>query len=340
MTGDVSDASPGGEGEGGPAAVGPPAVGRWRALGGAVIVLVAASAAVLAVYHQRHSVGSAFERMGVGALALALLFGLIGVGATYPVWWQVLSGLGVRLPVADGAGLFFTTQLGKYVPGAVWPVLMQMEAGRRRGAPRREMLAANLLTALVSCTSGLLLGATILPFYAPGALSRYWWGLLAVPPLVALLHPRALIGLLDVAARLLGRPVRGGRLEGASERRAFGWAFMSWAALGLQVAVLVSSLRGWSGSVLLLSVGAMGLSVALGVLFVPAPAGAGVRDVVLALALGSVLTTGQAIAVVLVTRSVTVVSDLLMAGIGAAARGAWSSAGERTRTSTPFGTRT
>jgi hypothetical protein len=305
------------------------------------VTALAIAGAVVAVFRERHSVGPALDHMGAGNLAIAAACALVGVGATFPIWWQVLVGLDVGLPVGIGARIFFTSQLGKYIPGSVWPVVMQMEAGRRWGAARRTMLTANLLMILIACTSGLLIAAAVLPVYDPSALDHYWWGLIAVPPLVALLHPRALTGFFDLVARVLHRPPMGARLDPRSELRAFGSSLVSWLGQGLETAVLAATVKGWSVSLVALSIGAMALAVSLGVLFIPAPAGAGVRDVVLALVLGSVMPAGQAIAVVIASRVITVAADLVAATVATVAlRPGRGGADERTRTSTPLGTRT
>ena len=70
----------------------------------------------------------------------------------------------------------------------------------------------------------------------------------------------------------------------------------------------------------LLSIGAMALAVPLGVLFVPAPAGAGIRDVVLVLVLTEVLPSGKALAVVVASRIILIACDLLLAGAVVAVR--------------------
>lgn len=292
---------------------------RRKSLTGAAVVLVALAGAGVAVWRERHSVGPAFSHMGAANLLLAILCGLVGVAAAYPVWWSVLAGLGVRLPLAAGAGIFFTTQLGKYIPGSVWPVVMQMEAGRAHGASRRTMITGNLMMILISCASGLMVAAAILPFYDPGALAHYWWGLLFVPVILALLYPRVLTGVVDLAARLLRRPAQSVALEWRAEAQAFGWSLVAWLAFGVEAAVLVAAVHGWSFSAIAVGLGAMALALPLGILFIPAPAGAGVRDVVLGLVLGSILPVGQALAVVLACRVIAVASDVLAAGLAAGA---------------------
>lgn len=297
-----------------------PVLDRRRALTGGIIIALALAGAGVAVWRQRHSVGPALSQMGAGSLALATLCGLFGVACTYPSWWSILAGLEVRLPVAAGAGIFFTTQLGKYIPGSVWPVVMQMEAGRARGASRRTMITGNLLTTLIGVTSGLIVASAILPFYDPGALSRYWWGLLALPFLLAMLHPRSLTGLVDLAARILRRERTHQVLDWRMESRAFAWSLLAWLGMGTQAAVLTAAVRGWSFSAFAVGLGGMALAVPIGILFIPAPAGAGIRDVVLGLVLGSILAAGPALAVVLACRVTAVFCDLLAAGLAGAAQ--------------------
>lgn len=313
---------------------------RRRAIGGGIVVVLALGGAAIAIWRERHSVGPALRHLGAGTLALAAASGLVGVLATYPVWWQVLDGLGVRLPAADGARLFYSTQLGKYIPGSVWPALMQMEAGRIRGASRATMLAANVLSVVVSCTCGLIIAAAILPVYSPNTLDHYWWGLLAVPVLAALLHPRIVRAVTEKVGAVLRRPGSRLSLDWRSELAAAGWSVLSWVGLGFEAAALTASFAGWSFSVVALGVGAMAIAVSVGILFIPAPAGAGVRDVVLALVLSSALPTGKALAVVLAARVILVGCDLIAAALTLLIRPGGSGAGERTRTSTPLGTRT
>jgi uncharacterized membrane protein YbhN (UPF0104 family) len=101
----------------------------------------------------------------------------------------------------------------------------------------------------------------------------------------------------------------------------------SWLGFGLQVGVLTASIGHRGASVYVVSIGAMALAVPLGILFIPAPAGAGVRDVVLVFVLKAVLTSGQALAVVVVSRVLLICCDLILAGLsGTIRRGSASAA--------------
>jgi uncharacterized membrane protein YbhN (UPF0104 family) len=289
---------------------------RIRAAVGVAVIVLVVAAAGYAIYRERHAFVDTLREMGAGALVLSLLFGMAGVAATFPMWREVLHGLGVDLPWGTAARVFFASQLGKYLPGSVWPVVMQMEAGRARGASRRTMLGANLITTVMNCCVGLAVACLLLPLFDAHALTKYWWALLALPPLLALLHPRALPAVLDRLFALLGRAPLGERLPVRSGLRASAWSLVSWVLLGAHLAVLCAALGRTGATVLVLCVGGMALAVVLGVLFIPAPAGAGIRDIVLKLVLAVILTTsGQALAVVVASRVLFILADLILAAV-------------------------
>lgn len=303
-----------------PAGADKPRVDRIRAVLGVAVVIAVVVAAGVEIYHQRHSFADALADIGPGAMAASLLLGAGSVALTYPVWREVLIGLDVDMPWRIGARVFFTSQLGKYLPGSVWPVLIQMEAGRARGASRRTMLAANLITIVLSCAVGLTVACLLLPLSDTRALARYWWLLLALPVLIAMLHPRAVPMLLDRAFALLRRPPLGQRLHVRDSARASLWSLGSFLLLGLHVAVLALAVGGGGLSTVLLSTGGMALAICGGILFLPAPAGAGIRDVILALVLSAVMSSGKALAVVVASRVILVVVDLALAIVAFAAK--------------------
>jgi len=270
--------------------------GRRAAIAVGFVCLVILAAGY-AIYRERHSFGAALRQVGVWPMVLSLVLGAAGVATTFPLWREVLVGLGAPIPWGPAARVFFTSQLGKYLPGSVWPVIMQMEAGRAWGANRRTMLGGNLVTIVLNCCVGLLVACIALPVWSPHALAHYWWVLLALPFLLALLHPRALPALLDKAFALLHRPPLNEHLPLRSTARAAEWSALCWVLLGLHLYVLCAALGHAGFSALALCVGGMALAMSAGVLFIPAPAGAGLREVVLVLVLRAVLSSGQALAI-------------------------------------------
>ncbi len=281
---------------------------------------VAVAVALLAVARRWGGVHEAISSIGPTDLALSLIFGMIGTYAPYRIWREMLLGLGARSQTRSSARLFFVSQLGKYLPGAVWPVIAQMEYGARAGLSRRSMLAANMLTFVLSLAVGLGLAGICLPLSSTAALHRFWWTFLLIPVLVALLHPRAIPAFIDWALRLLGRAPVGARLPFRYSVRGIAWGLVSWIALGLHLRALTSGLGAHGWPALLAAIGGEALAVSAGVIFVPAPAGAGIRDAVLVATLTPSLGATNALAAALVSRVVLIVVDLLLAALSSIGR--------------------
>jgi uncharacterized membrane protein YbhN (UPF0104 family) len=287
---------------------------RRELLSWLMLVLVLAAVAVVVSRSWQAFVDS-IDKVGIRGIALSLGAAVLGVVGNYLQWRSVLVGLEVRFGVLEGARVFFVSQLGKYLPGSVWPIVMQMEAGRRRGASRKTMLAANLITVLLSLCVGLVLAALLLPSSSPAALHRFWWALAALPLLAVLAHPRSFPFLLDRVLKVLRRPPLDVRMTGPATMTALGWSALSWVAFGAHLAVLAAAVGKPSLGLLALCIGGMGLAVSAGLLFLPAPAGAGMREVVLGFVLVTALTSGQVVAVVVASRVIILLADLLLAGL-------------------------
>ena len=262
---------------------------------------------------------AAVSDLGLSAVILAGVLGLIGTILVGQVWFSLVRGLGVAAPWFEAAPVFFVSQLGKYMPGSVWPVVAQMEFGRRWNTPRRTMLTANILMLAVLAATGLITGAALLPWSTDGGLGRYWWTLLFLPPLLLSLHPRTIPAVLDWLFQLFGREPLQVRASGRSMLVATIWSFAVWLVMGLQLLTLVRALGLVDIAAAPTAVGGMGLAWAAGLIFIPAPAGAGVRDAVIVATFAPHIGTAPALAVALASRVLLLLADVLLALAGAAA---------------------
>ncbi|MFJ9388204.1 lysylphosphatidylglycerol synthase domain-containing protein [Nocardioides sp. NPDC101246] len=286
---------------------------RARTIVRVVFVVAVFLAAAWTIWTQRARLAESLAQLGAWPIVTSCVLATAGTALTYLQWREVLGGLGVRMRLDEGARVFFLSQLGKYLPGSIWPVVMQMEAGRERGASRSTMVAANLFTIVLGCTVGLMVACVLLPFAAPGTIAHYWWALLALPVLLVLLHPATMPALLNIALRVLRRAPITERLSMSSTLRAGMWALLSFVLLGSHVAVLVGALAGWTVESLAISIGAVSLAVCVGVLAIPVPAGIGVRDGVLVLALSPTVGLAPAVLLAVTSRLLISLSDLLLA---------------------------
>ena len=246
----------------------------------------------------------------------ALAVALVGVFMSFLLWRGTLVALGSSLDRRPAARLFFVTQLGKYLPGAVWPMVAQMRMGRERGVPRQRMGLAFLLTLGLATLVGVLVGVAALPALLRAEGPVVLLGLLAVPLLVLLLVPRVLNALLAVGLRLLRRPGID-PLSGRDVVRGVGWALAFWLVYGGHVWLLAVGLGADPLEALPVAIGGFAIAFSLGPLLVVLPAGAGVREAVLIVLLAGVLTTSEATAVALTSRGILMLTDGLLAVAGA-----------------------
>lgn len=291
---------------------------RTRALSGVLVVLlVGAFGWVLA--GRWGDVATHLRQQDPAVLAGALTLCMVATSMSFLLWRGVLAALGSRVPLGTGARIFFLAQLGKYVPGSVWPVVAQMRMGREAGVPRQRMGLAFVLTVGLSVLWGLIVGLLAVPALLSGD-GRRWWGvLLALPVVCVLLVPRALNAALGLALRVLRRPGLDQPLSGRAIAAASAWMIALWAVFGLHVWLLVVGLGGDPAASLPVSIGGFALAFSVGPLLVVLPAGAGVREAVLVVLLATVLRTAEATAVALTSRGLLMVTDGLLAAGGSVA---------------------
>lgn len=285
-----------------------------------VFVLVAAGLALWAVGSRWQEVLDAGRRLDPLLVLAAALLTVLNVTAAGLGWWTALADLGSRLPLGAAARIFYLGQLGKYVPGSVWPVVAQAELGRDHQVPRRRTATATFLSMLIGLTTALLLVLALLPV-APGVLpDGFGWMAVLVLPLLVVLHPQVLALGVNRVLRLLRRePLERPTTVGGTLRAAV-WNLLSWLAAGLQVFVLAAGLGAPAdGPTAALAIGGYALAWAVGFVVVVAPAGAGAREVALAAVLSPVLDGGAVVLLVLVSRVLFTVCDLGFAGAAVAA---------------------
>ncbi|MEV0581906.1 lysylphosphatidylglycerol synthase domain-containing protein [Nonomuraea sp. NPDC050310] len=267
-----------------------------------VFLLVALGFGAWFVARQWDEVRAGFARISLPMTAASLAAVVAALLGAMFTWRSLLADLGSPLPVRPAAKVFFVGQLGKYIPGSLWPVLAQMEMGKDLGVPRSRSAAAFFLMMPVQLASGLLVTLATLGW------DRYGWILLAVPVLLVLLEPKVINRLIGLVLRRLKREPLERPLTRRGMLTALAWALSGWIAYGVHLYFVV-------GSDLLFCVGAFALSWCLGILTFVVPAGAGVREVAMVAVLAPILDQGSAIAVALVSRMVIVAGDVICAGV-------------------------
>jgi len=281
---------------------------RWLRL---AFGLLAVGLLSYAIVDQWHLVAPRFGELSTAGLAISSVAVLAGMYAMLKTWQVTVAGLGSPLGLVPAGRIFFLGQLGKYVPGSIWPVVVQMELGADVGVPRATSVLTLVFIYLLYSTSAALVSAVCLPWVTD--LVPIWLAALAFLAGVALLLPPVLNRLIAFGLRLL-RQQRPPRMRSRAVFTSFGWALVMWACFGVHILALARDLHPpLTWHLVLLSVGGYTLAWICGFLFVLAPAGGGVRELVLTALLAGTIGHDAGFAVALVSRLMMTVADLVCA---------------------------
>jgi uncharacterized membrane protein YbhN (UPF0104 family) len=296
-----------------------PAGGRTRWITVAALAVVAVFFAVTLAARWREVISLKWQpRPGVFALACVLL--AVSYALVACVWGFALRRA-AGTPVRAGARIWFLSNLARYVPGNVWSFVGAVELARREGVARPVTLAVMAYTQVLSVGVALLAGLPVLLAERARLGRPALLGAVAVAVVagVAAVFRRRLLAL--ARRRLPG-------LEGADLVPAPGTIALLvvgyaayWAVTGLAFAALVASAYRLSPGDVPLVVAAYAAAYAVGFLSLLTPAGLGVREGVLVIALSPVLPAGPALVVALVSRAWMMVAELAGAGVAQLAAG-------------------
>jgi hypothetical protein len=273
-------------------------------------VLLAAGLAGWALRHPLPAVVDAVGRIAWWRLVLALAGVLAGLLATAEVWRHCLAPLGRAVPSSAARRIFFPAQVGKYLPGSVWPFLAQARLAGEHGVPGGLAALAGSVFLVVHAVTAVPVGALLL-IGQPDLASRFGWAGLCVPVAVVLLHPRV-VNLL--ARALAGRSgVRPPPLRWVHLVRPLAWMAPAWLGYGLAGYLLADPFTDQVLPLAVVCTGAFALGWIVGLVVFIAPAGLGAREAVLILALSPLLGVAAATTVSLILRVGHTLADVLLA---------------------------
>lgn len=257
------------------------------------------------------SVAAARWPMVLGAVGLGI-FGMTTIGLN---WHWMLRDLGVKeAHPRSSLHQYFVGQLGKYVPGGIWPIVGRAEMAYRGGAGRAAAYASTLLSLASTYLASLMVSALFVAVVGLRGGGSSWavWVILLVPLGVLLLHPSIVSAVVGWVAQISGRALD---LPIASWQRAVTlvvFHFPAWLAIS-GATFLVSEALGGGAALDRIGV-ATCVAWFLGFIVVGLPGGLGVREAVF-VALVAPMDPAIAAAVALISRVVFVAVDLMGAAL-------------------------
>jgi glycosyltransferase 2 family protein len=233
-------------------------------------------------------------------------------------WRQTVCDMGGQLRQLESQRAYFVSQLGKYVPGKAWVLLIRCGLTSPQTVTRSVVVASTLYETLAMMAAGSLIA--LFTLLAAGVIAS---GLLVIAltlaaGLMVIIQPQVfgrLIGLGMLPFRKWGadpvKPITYATLLKAIRYLGPGWGLvsLSFVAAVQGVGVSLANL-----SAVLLLIGSMALAIAGGFAVFIVPAGLGVREWILMQTLTAMIGSGNAVLVAVVARVLNVAAELLAAG--------------------------
>ncbi len=285
---------------------------------------------VLGYYLIYHNLLLGWRQLGELDWQLRLLpfvLSLLGISLIFlvntQIWRMVVLAIGgVSIRPWRAAYVWFISNLGRYLPGKVWQIAGMAVMARAEGLSAMDAAASSVLNQVLLLLAGSVVGLALFPASLAGRFeSLLQWTWLAAPLLLVFLHPGLLNRLLDLAARLAGKPPVSSRLRFRDLLVWFILNVLVWLGYGLCFHWFIRSLipgveLSWTESTGIYAVGYI-----IGFLVVVAPGGIGVREgmftVLLTASLGSVAAT----VVALISRIWLTLAELVPVAVLLAAGG-------------------
>ena len=279
---------------------------RISSLIGVAIGIAGVAFVVRTLVSKWDEVSDAFSQVDAINLLLSLLFGLAAMTSIGWIWVTMIVARSHNVRHRNAMSWYFTGQLGKYVPGGIWPIVGRAELAVRNGIPRLDAYASTGLS-LVTTYAAAVVTISI------GAAATTGHRLIAILIAIALMaayasfsQPSLRAVLIRVASRIsssassLTDPKRLVRLTVLH--------IPAWLLMSLSTSVTATAFGANIGIADMLFITTT--SWLAGFVVVGVPGGIGVREAVFTSLAGGIIGTPMAVSLALMSRVVFIAVDL------------------------------
>jgi uncharacterized membrane protein YbhN (UPF0104 family) len=288
---------------------------RLANLIGVAVGVLGLAFVALRIVRDREEIADALSSSDPIWLIAAAISGLAAMALLGVNWLLIVRHGGAPAPWRRGMYWFFVGQLGKYVPGGIWPIVGQAELAHRDHTPRPVAYWSTAMSMVATLLGAIAVGA-VSGLIAPAG-SRIVPILLAVGlavGLAALASDRVRRALHRLADRVTTRELRlpdAGWFAVLIVRYLPVWVLFS----GMNIFSVVALGGTLDAELVVTLISITCVSWIAGFVIIGLPGGLGVREAVFISMATAPLGAGLAVSVAVVSRIVSVAVDLLGAAI-------------------------
>jgi uncharacterized membrane protein YbhN (UPF0104 family) len=245
--------------------------------------------------------------VAIGAMAAANL-------ATAEIWRRILRALGPELTAPRARAIWFTSNLGRYVPTSLLLPVLRTAMAEREGAPKRITLASVVYEMALFVTAGLFLGAYFV-IDLPDLQDSPGRFLVLILPLLALtcLQPRIFHNLADRVLARLGRPELPLSLSGVRVLEFVGLYALTYVLFGLSLYAIAQCVYPVGLDDMVTVAGAFAVGTSISVIAFVLPGGLVAREAAIALALSPAMPAAPAVAAAVLVRILQLGVEVVLA---------------------------
>ncbi|MDH4156497.1 MAG: flippase-like domain-containing protein [candidate division Zixibacteria bacterium] len=224
-------------------------------------------------------------------LVLSVVLHLVTFVAMSRTWCLLMNAFGFRIPLKSGFKVAYIANLGRYIPGKIWPVFGMIYLLKQIDVNKETAFTSWGIATILGLPPAFLVGVIAIAF-RPEMVSGSLSGGLGIGPVLALVATLALSLVLILApdkttvlinwvTKLLRRPSVNFRLDKKVALQVYLGYFVSWILYGASFYTFVNAIMTDPGVPVVAGIGSFALAYLIGYLAVFSPGGLGAREWVL-----------------------------------------------------------
>jgi hypothetical protein len=273
----------------------PAAEKKWKGWG---TKLIKAILTILVIYYAgKQIVGNWDEvrahhwQINWWLLSLSVALHLLAFALFAHAWCLLMRGFGYRVPLKHGFKIAYIANLGRYIPGRIWPIFGMVYVAKQMKISEQAAVASWGMALLFGMPPSFVVGfATILlyPQMLAGSLSSYvGLGMYVVAAatflvsLILLFAPNLSLGLANFCLKLLKRPPIQFNIALRDAVGVYLGYMVGWIVYGLAFWIFLHAVIENPGVPLLVGIGSFIIAYQIGYLAIFTPGGLGARELVM-----------------------------------------------------------